>query len=296
MSVLARHSARLGPPGSKLEQAISAITKERDPYACWSFMQFRPGGALTFQHYQGERRRFLEIYDQMGRSPAADARVRAIMASEKANGQQGAGLAVPQDQGPHRTPLKVAPIIAPRNSLPRTPPRQFPGGYMELPLDDVRFAHDDQSEFFGRSSDQCTHGGQSLLLLAVELLTNQTSQEDIPEFSVCFYSGNWYCRTGNRRLGALRLVAGFAPHRFQRVRVKVVDCDRVFLSGAPGRRPKLTTGKNGADCQGQWIFIRETNEALGYGGGRGSEEFGADLLAILPSCASGAQAATARRW
>lgn len=290
MAVLARHSARLGIAGCRLEVAIRAAVKDKDPRGCWSFMQFRPCGPLTFQHYQRERRRFLAIYDRMGRVPAADLQVREILASERGQADE-ATLWVPPPElraaepASYRKPPKLPP--QPATWQANGKPKQLPGGYMELPVEDVRFAHDDQSEFFGRMTDRCSQNGESLLLLAIELLTGLTSAQDVPEFNVCFHKGHWYCRSGNRRLGALRLVSGFLPDYFKRVRVKVVNADTIFTQGAPGKRAKLTTHRNGADCEGQWMFIKETGEPIGHRGGHDSDEYGADLLSLLTCVAVG---------
>merc|ERR1712107_502370 len=113
---------------------------------------------------------------------------------------------------------------------------------MGLQTHEVRFAHDSQSEFFA-------HGvRRSLLQLAVELVTGQTSSEDVPLFDVCKHEGFWYCRSGNRRLAAFRLAQRFLPSDFGRIQVRSVATDTIFLWGGPNKRPKLTTGNNGADC------------------------------------------------
>lgn len=262
MAVLARHSARLGASGARLEAAVqAAVAGHEDVAGCWAFLESREG-TLAFQT---ERRRFEAIYARQGRTPPADVQVRGLLAREGPSARERA-LPAP-----------------PATTCSRTEGTPVPqaDGYIELPTHEVRFAHDDQSEHFGRGP-QPTGGGQSLLQLAVELLAGLTALEDVPEFTICRHQGQWYCRSGNRRLGALRLCRRFAPGRFGYIRVRAVATDKIFTHGAPGRRPKLTTNRNGEDCEGQWMFIRETGETVGYSGGAGSEEYGADLLALLP--------------
>jgi len=171
------------------------------------------------------------------------------------------------------------------------------GGFLELSLADVRFAHSAQSELFGRSSDKGSQqDGESLLLFVVELLSGKKGPEDVPIFEVCRHMGLWFCRSGNRRLAALRLASRYRPDgRFDRIRVRVVPPDHIFLYGIPSKnkRPKLTTHLNGEECQGRWMFVRETGESVGSGDGIGGlAEYGADLLSLLPVQASGAQRAS----
>jgi len=179
--------------------------------------------------------------------------------------------------------------------LPSAPPWESAtanGGYLELAIDEIHFSHDGQSETFGKATEKSAReAGWSLLQLAVELIAGVTAAEDVPEFNVCSYQGHWWCRSGNRRLGAFRLAHRFAPERIRRLRVKTVPCDTIFTHGAgPGRRPKLTTYRNdrpGEPCEGRFLLIKETGEYCGLVGASRTDlqEHGADLLSLLPGCA-----------
>jgi len=267
MIVLARHSARLGQAGLRLEAAVkAAVEKCEDLTGCWRFLHCPSGWTA----YQSERSRFEALYNSLGRLPVADRRARALLSGE-------------------REALKPPPprrrVLYSRKSRTPASPSAVAWGSLALPTHDIRFAHDDQSELFGRGRErEPAGGGQSLLQLAVELAAGLTTPEDVPPFSVCPHDGLWFCRSGNRRLAAWRLAQRFAPARLANVVVKAVAVDPVFLQGAPGRRPKLTTHLNGPECNGQWLVVRETGERVGRDGGvTGEDEYGADLLALLPS-------------
>lgn len=170
----------------------------------------------------------------------------------------------------------------PRWSQPASPAgagQQRPATpYIELPIAELRFAHNDQAERFGRPPKQ---ENRCILQLAVELLSRQKSIDDVPTLNACLHEGLWWSRTGNRRLGALRLVHRFAPRRFPKVRARYVDVDDTFVYGTCGRAPKLTTSRNGESCRGRWMLIRETGEAIGPAPPH-IGEYGADLLTLLP--------------
>ena len=108
----------------------------------------------------------------------------------------------------------------------------------------------------------------------------------LPQIKVCWHDGNWFCRTGNRRLAALRLAYRVAPGRVRYMKVQAIAADRAFADGVFGKRPKLTTHLNGTHCRGRWIRIKETGAAIGdvdHG-----PEYGLDLLQLLAaSCRSG---------
>lgn len=150
------------------------------------------------------------------------------------------------------------------------------GKLQEMPVAAIRFAHNDQSERFGSSQNL---EQRSILQLVVELLSGLKQLKEIPIFSVCQHEGRWYCRTGHRRLASLRLANRWAPGGFERVSVQAVEVDKIFLSGKHGR-PKLTTHLNGQDCDGRWLMVRETGEAVGREA-QGIGEYGSDLLALL---------------
>eukprot|EP00444_Apocalathium_aciculiferum_P070298 CAMPEP_0183579656 /NCGR_PEP_ID=MMETSP0371-20130417/144256_1 /TAXON_ID=268820 /ORGANISM="Peridinium aciculiferum, Strain PAER-2" /LENGTH=91 /DNA_ID=CAMNT_0025790181 /DNA_START=57 /DNA_END=328 /DNA_ORIENTATION=- len=83
----------------------------------------------------------------------------------------------------------------------------------------------------------------------------------VPTFRACLHEGLWYCHSGNRRLAAFRLAHRFAPDQFTRLMLPVIAADDAFLKGDGNNRQKLTTARNGADCQGRWLFFLETGEA-----------------------------------
>jgi hypothetical protein len=166
---------------------------------------------------------------------------------------------------------------------PPPPPRPEPaesgrGDMILLPISDVRFAHNDQGEHFVHCTKDC-----SVLQLAVELVVGITPLEAVPTFTVCWHAGHWYCRSGNRRLAAIALASLFAPHRFHAVWVRAVATDPIFLRGPSSTgRPKFTTNLNGIDCEGRWMLIKETGEAVGHPSVFDVPPYGADLLALLP--------------
>jgi hypothetical protein len=156
-----------------------------------------------------------------------------------------------------------------------------------LSISDVHFSHNDQSEHFKHCTKDC-----SILQLAVELIGGITPLEAVPIFTVCWHDGQWYCRSGNRRLAAIILASIFAPHRFHTVWVKVVATDSIFLHGGDkiASRPKLTTHLNGEACQGRWLLIKETGEVVGHPNALDAPPYGSDLLALLPQPKVGADA------
>merc|ERR1719401_2673133 len=108
-----------------------------------------------------------------------------------------------------------------------------------------------------------------------------TEPAQVPTFRLCEHEGLWYTYTGNRRLAAFRLVHRFAPKRFSHLILPSVVADDSFTRGSDRRRQKLTTAKNGAECQGQWLVIVDTGEAVGRAL-PGVGEYGHDLLSLLP--------------
>merc|ERR1712129_90237 len=270
MKILARHSARLGPLGAKLETAVREIvsvagrigapTAVGDFTEQWDFLVCKDGLA----RYQNLRQRFTEIYNRTRLCAEAD---REVL-SQLGLGESSASSSI---------------------NMPASPPlakRAAPGQRLRLPVSDLRFAHNDQSERFGNISSYKDSSGGSILQLTAELLAGLTDPAGVPTFSVCWFEGHWYCRTGNRRLAAFRLAHLLAPRRFRDIDVWVVEADTVFVRGAPGKRPKLTTNLNGARCLGRWLVIRETGEVVGQGHGKpGHAQYGVDLLALLPLAA-----------
>lgn len=264
MEVLARHSARLGPLGTRLEATVREILSHAQGNCGeiaainlverWDFFDRKDGVA----EYQRVRQRFTEIYEKAGRCVHADREVLKLFT--------GSDLAYPPQQS---------------NALSSFATNGKPGQFLKLPIAEVRFAHNDQSERFGRGPCIDPSGG-SVLQLAAELLAGLTDPSSVPAFSVCWHEGHWFCRSGNRRLAAFRLAHSLAPERFRHINVWATATDDIFVHGAAGRRPKLTTHYNGPNCQGRWILIRETGEAVGAIEPGGPAAFGADLLALLP--------------
>merc|ERR1719223_1263396 len=268
MKILARHSARLGPLGTKLENAVREIisvagrSSVRDAVGNytrrWDFLDRKDGLA----RYQNLRKCFTETYNKNRLCIDADREVLAqLHIGESSHSSSSYKTAVPP-------PAKHA----------------APGQRLRLPVSDVRFAHNDQSERFGniRAYNDTSNG--SILQLTTELLAGRTDPANVPTFNVCWFEGHWYCRTGNRRLAAFRLAHLLAPKCFRDINVYVAPTDTVFFRGAPGKRPKLTTNLNGAHCLGRWLVIRETGEVVGHGK-PDHAQYGVDLLALLPVAA-----------
>jgi len=245
---------------------------------CWGFLD-RAEGKKAFAHL---RNLFGDVYNRKGKNAQAHAEVCGMMQSAPV--------------GTYHTKWGRA---HPRALGRRGAPSGRPGQLLELPILEVRFAHNDQSEHFAHGGPGGLGTKGSLLQLAVELLTGLTPLSSVPLFTVCRHAGQWFCRSGNRRLAALRLAARFAPDRFDSVYVKVVSTDDIFLHGSNGRSPKFTTHLNGSSCQGRWLVIRETGEVVGREGAKaGIREYGADLLgllAMLPSVTRKRPVPTAKR-
>lgn len=273
MAVLARHTARLRPGAARsLEEAIRKVVlkvpeAEAEP---WQFLLCTELRAA----YEAAKSSATAIYSRMGRTLDADDQVRWQL-----------GIASFADLLDDEA--VEAPFDAPLPAHPVKPSDGPKGELMLLPISQLRFAHNDQSEHFVHGDKDC-----SILQLAVELITGLTRLEDVPVFTVCWHADQWYCRSGNRRLAALAMAALFAPHRFHFVWVRRVPTDAAFLYGhASGGRPKLTTHLNGADCQGRWLLIKETGEAVGCPTCLMAPPFGADLLFLLHHTMSGTDAA-----
>jgi len=278
IEVLARHAARLGPGGVGLEEAL----RHTQAAGVWSFLS-RPEGLAA---YCREKLRFSEIYQRSGRHPATDQEVLRSFVSEPSN-----DVLMPP------TPA----VSTGSRARPVQPTDSGAVGSLgeplvSLPIAEVRFAHNAQSERFGKGGWEQGSHARSILQLTVELLAGATDPEAVPAFAVCQHEGLWYCRSGNRRLAALRLAQRYDPHRFRQVRVQAVQVDETFVNGTWGRIPKLTTHWNGEACEGRWLMIRETGEAVGWDE-PGAPEYGADLLQLVqPSAkrrASGLRSLTA---
>mmetsp|Transcript_14337 Transcript_14337/g.39579 ORF Transcript_14337/g.39579 Transcript_14337/m.39579 type:complete len:550 (-) Transcript_14337:170-1819(-) len=286
MQVLARHAVRLGTSGPSLERAVlAARRKVRNAHAsCWRFLTDLNG----MEAYLEVKRRFERVFAEHGRRfehVEEKGRSEHVFADKTQNflltrrGDEEVRRLLPARPGgvPMRPPSK--PVAFEACAAP------VATGTVELPIPEIRFAHDCQREHFGHivAGDsegyyKC-HG--SFLQLAVELLAGRTRIEAVPTFSVCFHNGHWHCYNGNRRLAAFRLAHRFAPDRFARVMVKAVPVDDAFLKGTNGVQPKLTTCRNGTECNGTWLVVRETGEAVGLEL-PGLDEYGADLLSLLP--------------
>eukprot|EP00811_Abedinium_folium_P021959 NODE_3119_length_2089_cov_9.680428.p1 GENE.NODE_3119_length_2089_cov_9.680428~~NODE_3119_length_2089_cov_9.680428.p1 ORF type:complete len:575 (-),score=86.70 NODE_3119_length_2089_cov_9.680428:288-2012(-) len=258
IQVLARHAARLGSSASGFEMAVrrvltrgpvNAALSLPDTLAGWDFFTTPERQRV----YLAEKKRFEEVYTRLGRTPKAEQEARQLC------------------DGLGRKPMSM------RASQDWSAPRAYPSGLssdvLELPIGDVRWAHDRQSERFGKG----TQLFGSILQLAIELIGGLTDVGAVPLFDVCRHEKHWYCRSGHRRLAAFCIANRFAP-RLRTVKVRKVDLDETFTNGTFGRTPKLTTHRNGEDCEGRWMVLRETGESVS------AEEgylYGADLLIPL---------------
>lgn len=267
MEVLARHSARVGPTAaSKLEAAVMGAAAEApaDEAKIWNFLLTAQGKAGFNQAKAKAKAQY-----SRGRNPTIDNEVRW----ELRCGCFSENLGVEARDVPF-SPAQPTPPAQPEDD-----PREK-GELILLPICIIGFAHNDQSEHFVHGDGDC-----SILQLAVELIAGVTAMEDVPPFTVCRHANQWYCRSGNRRLAAFCLAAMFAPDRFHCVWVRWVKTDAIFLRGrgGPRARPKLSTHLNGEDCEGQWLVVRETGEAVaGFPGVLNAPPYGADLLSLLP--------------
>jgi len=274
MEVLARHSARLGPGAARgLEDAVRRVAEQASETEAepWLFLQSQEG----LSAFQAAKSASAAIYSRKGRTVDADKEARWQLGT-------GAFAELLGDEA----------LEVPFRALPPPPPAKPEEGQREkgelilLPISTVRFAHNNQSEHFVHGDGDC-----SILQLAVELVTGLTPLEAVPAFTVCRHGNQWYCRSGNRRLAALSLAALFCPDRFHCVWVRRVATDATFLKGTRGR-PKLTTHLNGPECEGRWLVIKETGEAVGSPGALNALSlvpYGADLLSLLPRAASTAE-------
>eukprot|EP00427_Karlodinium_veneficum_P002685 CAMPEP_0169169200 /NCGR_PEP_ID=MMETSP1015-20121227/61402_1 /TAXON_ID=342587 /ORGANISM="Karlodinium micrum, Strain CCMP2283" /LENGTH=613 /DNA_ID=CAMNT_0009242009 /DNA_START=43 /DNA_END=1882 /DNA_ORIENTATION=+ len=187
--------------------------------------------------YLEEKCRMLIVLQRHTDLPSFDAEIRRLISTKESDGSS-------------QTAPKYAagPLIA-------------QNGMVNLPIPQIRFAHDAQREHFGHlAADDCNESRLSVLQLVVELLMGQTLPGQVPTFRVCRHEGQWYCHSGNRRLAAFQLAHHFAPERFRRLMVPIAVADDAFLHG---KKQKLTTFRNGPDCLGRWMFICETGEPVG---------------------------------
>lgn len=143
------------------------------------------------------------------------------------------------------------------------------GTEMRLPIEDLFFAHDNQSERFRAApvGKACS----TVLQTTLELWSGHKSLEQVPQFSVVWHEGRWHVRTGNRRLMAWRLLRLYAPERFREVEVLVAETTVDWVS------KRYSAAKNSPACQGAWIKVRETGEFVG----RERASFGQDLLRLI---------------
>eukprot|EP00928_Gymnodinium_smaydae_P055432 TRINITY_DN38986_c0_g1_i1.p1 TRINITY_DN38986_c0_g1~~TRINITY_DN38986_c0_g1_i1.p1 ORF type:complete len:881 (-),score=219.37 TRINITY_DN38986_c0_g1_i1:254-2830(-) len=270
MQVLARHVARLGAAGPALETAVFTAARKGINYggsvaAAWNRWHFvtRSEG---MQAYLLERCKLSQIYQKHAANlDKCDVEVRKWLPSVAS--------------------------AAPTSHEEEPPPPVILGGdysgMVNLAIPSIRFAHHCQRELFGHLSaaHNCTVK-RSILQLAVEFVVGLTQPADVPTFRVCLYNGQWYCHSGNRRLAAFQMAHAFAPERFGRLVVPMASADEAFLQGKANHMPKLTTARNGEDCLGRWMFIRETGEAVRQVGQalppKCTGEYGHDLLSLLP--------------
>jgi len=146
-----------------------------------------------------------------------------------------------------------------------------PGSGLFINIEDLHFSHDTQTEKF-------THQGKTILATVLEVLSGEVRPEQIPAIAAVWHDGRWYASTGNRRLAAFRLLRIHAPEQFEKVKVTVADMEVNFLVGSQnGRRPKLTTSRNGEDCKGAWMRIAETGQWVG----QSSATYAHDLLSVI---------------
>lgn len=273
--ILARHSARLGKDGVALERCVrSLITKHmandelefhspsREVAEAWGKLQ-TPGGE---KELNALKKTANNAYSQGGRTAATDLMLRKTFELKALLGQEV--LAIPMGGAVPKPPER--PCLSDEKGA---------GDLLLVPIMDLRFAHNDQSEHFAHADVS-----SSILQLAVELVTGLKQVGDIPIFTVCRHDNNWYCRSGNRRLAALVLASIFAPERIHCVWVQTVPLDKIFLKGRPGGRPKFTTCKNDSEagkCEGRWLIVKETGEMIGHANVLTEAPYGADLLSLL---------------
>lgn len=268
MEVLARHVARCGAStgdaGAALEDSVFGAVKRRIDNGSagqdyWLWTQQRSGVAK----YRELVVTYRKIYDPLrdcyttNGMRDADAQVRKLLESHK-------------EGHPQLSSLDAV-----------SAPHQQDAQYVSLPISAIGFAHDGQSEIFGRDRDGWESRG--LLQLAVELWSGDVSPDSVEPFTVTRYSNQWYCRSGNRRLASLKLAErARCGQSFGKplgpLRLRVQQVDAAF-TGARGGRAKLTTFTNG-----RLLEVRETGESVGneaLPAETGQESFGADLLSLL---------------
>ncbi|CAK0873706.1 unnamed protein product, partial [Prorocentrum cordatum] len=268
MQVLARHVVRLGGSGPGLEGAVLRAYR-RAPLGCeqwrrWDFLS-RPSGLRA---YLEEKWRVEQVYARCGR------------AMRKSDEEVRRGI-----------PLEALVRKTPRN--PEVPamellekgkaPNAEPGEKIELSITDIRFAHDSQREHFGHLAKAKASAVQrGVLQLAVELLMGLTDPRKVPKFNVCRHDDLWYTFTGNRRLAALRIASLFAPDLIPKLRLRVCEANEMFFCGQGPFPARYTTGRNGPECAGRWLIIKETGEGVGRVLEGDFGEYGCDLLSLLP--------------
>jgi len=283
MLVLARHCARLGEAsGFKLKQAVKYTVEHHEDYLnCWNWLKYPR--CPTFDEHLAH---FQEIYNgyRKGNIVDGDRKVVAIVQKHLQSTKYRLPRNLPQ----------LAPVQWKGSDGSPSAPRIFaPKDVFRWPIGELRFSHDQQSEVFTHDEGQDGHN-RSILQLAVELLSGEKSPHNIKYFDVCYWEDKYYCRSGNRRLVAYRLAHRFSPTKFAHVEVKATKVDNIFHSGGwvgnHNKRAKLSTQNNGENCEGRFLWIKETQEVAGHGYdpkdiGFNPEHYGVDLLNILPSVA-----------
>lgn len=151
-----------------------------------------------------------------------------------------------------------------------------PGTELHLNIEDIHFSHDEQSEKFSGNN-------KTILETTLEILSGATTVDELPLISAVWHSGRWFARTGNRRLAVYRLLRIHAPESFDKIKVIVADIADNFLAGHRGSHgkwfpPKLTTNRrNGGNCNGEWMRIKETGEWVG----QAAANYAQDLLSAV---------------
>lgn len=256
--VLARHVSRLaasaageGCPGGNLEQSVLRFVRD----------QLEAGPSIGADFWTWTRREDgVKLYSDLIHKYKALYKTDCFSSSHL---QDAKVLQLFESSSKSTPPLPDLTVFTEPDNM---------HSYVHLPVSAIRFAHDRQSETFGRDRDGWKSRG--VLQLAVELLNGETSPHSVEAFKVTYYQGQWYFRSGNRRLAAFKLWARAVASTKsvqERIRFRAVPVDPAF-TGASGGRAKLSTNNDGHSLR-----INETNEAVADKG----PSFGADLLGLL---------------